>query len=150
MYLNYFPYTLPLEVTLQLFCKVHVYTTWLPPPYTWCTCTLSNDRRLHVWQRLLIHCYGHGYINDRTVFFSELQLYCQYAVFWVLIGPNITSKIIQKISKIWDEVPGYIIIGLSHSCSNCDMAKWLAWRQSQARGCASDLAIPQLIHELVW
>ena len=30
--------------------------------------------------------------------------YCQYAVFWGLIGSNIMNQITQNISTVWDEV----------------------------------------------
>ncbi len=75
IYLNDFPYTLPLWVTVQLILELDGWSGQLPtpqrPPYTM---TPTNDRQIHVRQMLLFHCYSyeHVYVNDQTFFRSEL------------------------------------------------------------------------------
>ena len=80
----------------------------------------------------------YGYVNNQAVFGMD-QL-PKYGLFG-FIGPNTTPKIIQNISKMWDEVYNNRVITLVHGLI-------LVWPNHWREG-ASDLAIPQLMHELV-
>ena len=71
IYLDEFPYTLPLEATVQVILELHLSVELHDcrpskgPPYTM---TPTNDG--WVRQRLLIRCYsyGRGYVNNQTAF----------------------------------------------------------------------------------
>ncbi len=86
---------------MQLICELYSMNCTIAdppkgPPYTM---TPTNDGRVR--QRLLIrsYSYGHGYVNNQTVFGRDKLP--KIRSFGGFIGPNTTPKILQNISKIW-------------------------------------------------
>ena len=112
----YIPELIPLYFTIRGNRAINLWTAQYElhdcrppkgPPYMM---TPTNDGRVR--QRLLIRCYiAMGMVTQIIRPFSA-GINCQNTVFLGVIGPNTTPKIIQNISKTWDEVYNNRVIAL--------------------------------------
>ncbi len=96
VFLNDFPYTLPLQLTIQLILELDGWTgSWR---INRCYPMVGKRDKGHWSVAIAIGM-------DMQIFrpFSAAN-YCQYAVFWGPIRSNITNKSTENKSKMWDEV----------------------------------------------